>query len=531
MPGVTMSLYERLKARLRGSDAGAGVAETQTSPPGDEGLAPVNEQLVQWIWREQYLDPSRLRTCSGKEVRIVEPGTWNREAGPDFRMASLIIGGVPVRGDVEIHLHSADWDRHQHQRDFEYNGVVLHAFLWRSDDANFDFRHNGTRIERLELAPALHPDLDTLRRSLADDDHDPEERSSADPAPGTCADAVRRVDPDLLRQFLFAAARERMETRVARLRAHMRSESPDQAFYQAIMTSMGFKGGKTLLFLLAKRTPLDELRLYLRGLPASDAVAALEAILLHVANLVALPAHSAETHDGPCGQPPADAETQAYVNNLNRWWTEFAGYYDDRVIPPTRRWFAGVRPVNFPARRLAGVARILCTHDFRSGLTETLVRRVEASAARAPATATEWRREVAALTALFEQPAEGYWGHRYTLGGARSARPAHLVGEERARTIVFHALIPMALLRAREQGCQRLEDHIWNLHDNFPALAENSLARAMRQRLFGAAGLPAGINARMERFHQALYQIYYDCCGNAARLPDGCLFRVAPACQ
>ncbi|MCX7718158.1 MAG: DUF2851 family protein [Candidatus Sumerlaeaceae bacterium] len=522
-----MSDYEQLKARLRGAQPGTIVAEPKAREPGDDGLAPINEQLVQWIWSEQYLEPSRLRTCSGKQVRILEPGVWNHEAGPDFRMASLLIGGVPVRGDIEIHLHSTDWERHRHERDFDYNSVVLHAFLWLSDEAKFDTRHNGTRIERLELAPALHPDLDTLRRSLAEENDDPDDRVATDPAPGTCADAVRRVDADLLRQFFAAAARERMEARVARYTAQMRTEPPDQVMYQAIMTSMGFKGGKTLLFLLAKRTPLEELRLYLRDLSPADATAALEAILLHVANLAAPPSAPDSAGD-PCAAAPADAETQAYVNDLNRWWTEFAGYFEDRIIPPTRRWFSGVRPVNFPVRRLAGVARILVKHDFRAGLTDALMRQMEVSAAREPRTASEWRRAVTTLTQLFEQPADGYWGYRFTLAGKRAARAAHLVGEERARTILFHTLLPLAILQARERKHERLEAYLWRLHDNFPALAENSLVRAMRRRLFADAPPPAGINFRMERYQQALYQIHHECCANAARDPHGCLFRVAP---
>jgi len=42
---------------------------------------------------------------SSDKIDIVQFGTWNREAGPDFRDAAIRInGGEPVRGCIEIDL-------------------------------------------------------------------------------------------------------------------------------------------------------------------------------------------------------------------------------------------------------------------------------------------------------------------------------------------------------------------------------------------------------------------------------------------
>ncbi len=48
----------------------------------------------------------KLRTNSGDRVVVIDPGVPNRDSGPDFQNAMLLIGGVAVKGDVEIHLHA-----------------------------------------------------------------------------------------------------------------------------------------------------------------------------------------------------------------------------------------------------------------------------------------------------------------------------------------------------------------------------------------------------------------------------------------
>ena len=76
----------------------------------------VSERHVQAIWYDGALRPGNLRTAGGAPVRVVDPGHWNGEAGPDFRDAVLEIGDDrrKVRGEVEIHVREADWAAHGH---------------------------------------------------------------------------------------------------------------------------------------------------------------------------------------------------------------------------------------------------------------------------------------------------------------------------------------------------------------------------------------------------------------------------------
>ena len=53
---------------------------------------PLSERHVQAIWYDSALRPATLRTVRGGELRVVDPGVWNLEAGPDFRRAVLEVG-------------------------------------------------------------------------------------------------------------------------------------------------------------------------------------------------------------------------------------------------------------------------------------------------------------------------------------------------------------------------------------------------------------------------------------------------------
>lgn len=546
-----LALLDDVRRATAGGAGGDGAAEPAAPVTPDDPLprstprpAFVDERLVQAIWRERLLAPDGLIAADGRRVVVHDPGRWQTSgAGPDFRNADLEIGGRRLRGDVEIHVDSADWDRHRHSYDFEYNRVILHAFLRRTDDGATERLQSGETAPRLELGTALQPDLDTIQRSLSAEDLAPPPASedsgdAPEPSPtagtespeGTtapaccgCRSRVSAVPADLMRRYLLSCARERMEDKAARYAAQTRLDPPDQVLYQAVMAGMGQRGGKTLYFLLAKRTPIAELARYLRDTSAPEIAGALESLLLHTANLATTAARTD-------AEAPDDA-TRAYLARATSHWDGLSTYFDDRIIPPTRRWFDGVRPQSFPGRRLAGVARWLADSDFRRGLLDSLLRRLAEARDRQPRTATEFRREIAALATLFEaatagpDPEDAYWSRRYTLGGKPAARPMRLIGEDRSLSILYNALLPNALAAARTRGDRALEEFVWRLHENFPALPANAITRHMAARLFGPAGPPPAVaDLRWEKSAQALLHVFHRCCDDATRTGADCLF-------
>lgn len=210
------------------------------------------EDLVQRFWRERDFAQGGLRVRDGRALVVRDPGRWNLLGGPDFRGAELVLGGLPVVGDVEVHFRAADWRAHGHDRDPAYDAVVLHVLLFPPRTGEVRARtHSGREPAELVLLPRLHQDLeahlldDALRR-----------RSGCDPA-------------DWLRPVLALSDSER-EQRIAeagwarwRQRLYWTGERLDavgweEACHQRLFEVLGYAANRPAMASLAWRHPFSE---------------------------------------------------------------------------------------------------------------------------------------------------------------------------------------------------------------------------------------------------------------------------------
>lgn len=86
----------------------------------------------------------------------MELGTHNLLTGPDFFNAKIRINDQLCAGNVEIHIQSYDWYRHNHEKDPNYNNVILHV-VWEDDIPVL--RSNGSLVPTLELKEYINPTL------------------------------------------------------------------------------------------------------------------------------------------------------------------------------------------------------------------------------------------------------------------------------------------------------------------------------------------------------------------------------------
>jgi hypothetical protein len=118
------------------------------------------ELALQHIWRDGLLDCTRLATADGRRVEVLHPGTWNRLGGPDFLGAVLTIGGSKHMGDVEVHIHAADWQAHGHAADPAYATVILHLVPFPEPVGAVTRGYAGNAIP---IAALLDPSPRTLK--------------------------------------------------------------------------------------------------------------------------------------------------------------------------------------------------------------------------------------------------------------------------------------------------------------------------------------------------------------------------------
>ncbi len=477
---------------------------------GEEGFASrIDERLVQAIWHDQMLRGDDLATASGKRLEIVEPGRWNTARGPDFLDARIRLAGEIFQGDIEIHVNAADWMRHRHNHDFEYNRVCLHVSLHADSDRPFDEKQNGERLERLILHEYLEPDPETIRATI-----NPGDYPYGRPVDlGICHDQFCQLSPERLHEFLLVSGHSRMEAKVARFRSQLESVDFYQLIYQSLMTGQGFKSSKTLYFLLSKRTPLAEMLEYARDFPSEEREHFFLSAFMNVAQI--LP-HQLDLLE------ELDEESRLYYERSQEIWKQIRPYFSDRLIPPTKRWFSGMRPAGFPPRRFAAVAILLGRlTNAQDPLFENLKADILAfdPGAKPKEQREFWKR----MTERVQVDGEGrYFATHFTFGGKKIRHQA-LLGEPAARSLIFNVFLPLAILDARRSKNKTLEAKAWQVVDIYPALEKNSVVKFMERRLFGDDGLQKGLLKR-EIFQQAFLKIFSDCCASNERTCDNCTF-------
>ena len=127
----------------------------------------MEEALLQFIWKYQKFNNTRLSLTDGTTLTVLDPGVQNELSGPDFHNARLLIDDQLWAGNLEVHTKSSLWFSHGHHQNPQYNNIILHV-VWIHDREVFD--SVGRNLPTLELAPYLPEEQlqsfrDFLRRS------------------------------------------------------------------------------------------------------------------------------------------------------------------------------------------------------------------------------------------------------------------------------------------------------------------------------------------------------------------------------
>lgn len=116
----------------------------------------MREDFLHYLWKYKKFDFTNAETTQGEKVLLIDSGTHNFNSGPDFFNARLKIGEQVWAGNVELHTKASDWYFHQHEKDRNYDNVILHV-VWE-DDVEVK-RHNKTPIPALSLKSLVDKDL------------------------------------------------------------------------------------------------------------------------------------------------------------------------------------------------------------------------------------------------------------------------------------------------------------------------------------------------------------------------------------
>jgi len=388
-------------------------------------------------------------TLSGDAVEIVQFGEWNREAGPDFREASVSFNGArPVRGCIELDPDVRDWERHGHAVNPAYENVILHVFLTVGRKELFTQTLAGRAVPQVKLDDAKIV------------------RTPMNPVPaakcGRCSGPLAAMEIGKVADLLAAAAHFRMRRKAQRIAQAAEIHGEYAAPYQFLAETLGYKSNKLPFLLLAQRLPVGELR-KLRG--------ALEAVLFGVGGFLTATDLGDFTGD-----------TRDYLRQLWEHWWPHRAKLANLILSPQMWKCGGVRPMNHPQRRVGALAEIARRWPK--------VREVLRSA------------DPIRIHRFFASLRHEYWDFHYTLTSQASPRRMALVGPERVSGILMNVVLPMALREHPSEfvKLQALAAPDFNLHIKNAAL-----------RLFGANARRVPL-LKTALHQQGLLQIYQDFC-------------------
>ena len=116
----------------------------------------MNEYFLHFIWQYQFFDKRVLKSSLDESISVLSPGHSNKDQGPDFSHARLLIDNIEWHGNVEIHLKASDWYLHHHEKDKNYDAVILHV-VWENDQNII--REDGSTIPVLALRDRVDTSL------------------------------------------------------------------------------------------------------------------------------------------------------------------------------------------------------------------------------------------------------------------------------------------------------------------------------------------------------------------------------------
>lgn len=184
------------------------------------------ERLLHYVWKHRLFPPPPLYTTDGEEIEVIEVGLHNHDAGPDFFNARIRIDQQIWAGNVELHLHSADWRRHRHHTDERYNNVILHVATCVDEPV---VTQSGRRIPQLRLG--IPPEIAAnYQKLLAEDQYPP------------CRNIIPQIPAMHVHAWLNALTAERLENKTERIQNWLKRTAGDweRTFFITLARAFGF---------------------------------------------------------------------------------------------------------------------------------------------------------------------------------------------------------------------------------------------------------------------------------------------------
>ena len=448
----------------------------------------INERFLHQIWKRKLFNISAIQTLDGQPIKIQKLGVLNKDSGPDFKHAKLVIGEVEYEGDIEIHRTVSDWLLHSHVNNPKYNNLILHVVLYEQSSFVPTFTHSGRKVPVLILENYLTKPLRDIWEEAINKDR--EERTKTIACFGKNEEIPLESKYIWLERLGFKRMDIYVKNQAERLEKIIKLDNDtnikyqeivkfqeyqklknerirqrrfwDQLFYERLSEALGFSKNKDPFLKLTKIIPISYINEHV-NIYDSNAILKIQALLFGVAGLI------------PEIDSSFDKATTEYVATLNTFWNEFKNDFKTKKMNRSDWQFFRLRPHNFPTLRIAGLSYLL--PNFLSGkiIKDTI------NEFRGKNQKIEDIKK--ALQDKFIIVAEGYWVNYYDFNYKGGKVNKTLIGQSRADDIIVNAVIPMVILFAKTFNERYTERMVFSFYHQYPKLSDNEYTKCIVKEL------------------------------------------------
>ncbi|QES87916.1 DUF2851 family protein [Rhizosphaericola mali] len=353
----------------------------------------MTEKLLQFIWQHQFYNFINLKTIDDEPLTIIKRGSLNDNQGPDFINAKIQISDTLFVGNIELHIHTSDWEKHRHSQDENYSNVILHV-VWMID------KNIYLPFPTLELQPLVSMHLLAKYENLM----------LANASNISCENYWHQIELFTWENWLERLTFERLEYKYEHIISKLSQYNNDWAeiFWHAIAYNFGLKVNAEAFELLAISLP-NKILSHLR-----NNIKSVEALLFGQVNML----QSLENDD-----------------NQLQLFQEYSYLKKKYNLTPVHIniQLLRMRPTNFPTLRLAQLADLIVKQTF------LFSKILEANT-------------VKDVYKLFDVEASNYWNNHFVFGKISEQVSSKKLGRGMKDNIVINTVIPFVFSYGKFMG-------------------------------------------------------------------------------
>ena len=288
----------------------------------------MNEDFLHYVWLYKMFSKVDFKTTGNEHLSIIKSGLHNKNAGPDFLNAELKIDGQTWIGNVEIHLKASDWYLHNHEKDLNYDAVILHV-VWENDVAIY--MKNNKPIPTLVLKNFIDETVLNKYKNLF----------LAPTAWLPCKNAISTVDKFIFNNWKERLFFDRLERKSEEINALLQEKNNnfEAVLFQLLIKNFGLKVNGNSFLRLAK----------------SIDYSVIKKLSFHANQLAAL-------LFGQAGFLEEETEDE-YQKELRKEYDYLKHKFKLNHIPNNEFSFFRMRPTNFPTIRIAQLVALFHKHQ------------------------------------------------------------------------------------------------------------------------------------------------------------------------